>query len=78
MGYSKYNGMTVNERLFEAGLLNKFDLAVQKKNVEQVVQILRQVQVDESDIDAIIKKLHVTNTETLWSKIIKYFQGIFK
>jgi len=75
MGYSSYKGMTVNERLFEAGLLNNFDLAVQKKNVEQVVQILQQVQVDESDINAIIKKLHVTNAENLWSKIIKYFKA---
>ena len=52
---SKYAGMTVNERLYISGLLNEFDAAVQKKNLEQVRAILGKVELSESNIIEILK-----------------------
>lgn len=51
----KYRGMTVNERLYVAGLLNSFDKAIQNKDVDLVISILRQVELTGSNIDDIIK-----------------------
>ena len=52
---SKYAGMTVNERLYISGLLNEFDAAVQKKNLEQVRAILGKVELTESNIIEILE-----------------------
>ena len=51
----KYRGMTVNERLYVAGLLNSFDKAIQDKDVDLVISVLRQVELTGSNIDDIIK-----------------------
>ena len=48
-------GMTVNERLFEAGLLDAYDQAVTSRNPERVRTILERVHIGESDIAAIIQ-----------------------
>ena len=44
---SKYDGMTVNERLFEAKLLDEYDLAVKKRDKKTLVKILKQVALSE-------------------------------
>jgi hypothetical protein len=54
----KYKGMTVNERLYISGLMDTFDKAVQEENVEEVVQILKEVEItDKSAIKEILKEL---------------------
>ena len=47
--------MTVNERLYVSGLLKKFDKAVKEKNVDEIKQILRQVELADLSIEPIIK-----------------------
>jgi hypothetical protein len=47
-------GMTVNERLFVAGLLEAFDQAIDDEDVGSVSEILRRVYLDEKTIEAII------------------------
>ncbi len=50
--------MTVNERLYVSGLMDKFDLAVKLKDIEEVVKILKKVEItDESAINPILKSL---------------------
>jgi len=40
----KYSGMTVNERLFHAGLINQFDAAIHAKNKKEAISILQQAE----------------------------------
>ena len=47
------SGMTVNERLWESGLMDEFDRA-QKKDKMRAKEILRWLQVDESSIKKIV------------------------
>jgi hypothetical protein len=42
-GRSRYTGMTVNERLFDAGLVDAFDTAVKAGNRAQMISILSKV-----------------------------------
>lgn len=41
---SKYAGMTVNERLFHAGLMDQFDAALEAKKMEDAISILQQTE----------------------------------
>ncbi len=55
---SKYSGMTVNERLYMSGLINKFDEAVEEKNIDKVISILNEVEVtDKASINPILEQL---------------------
>lgn len=47
-------GMTVNEKLFESGLMAEFDKCL-KKDKDRARQILRELFVDELSIEKIIK-----------------------
>lgn len=47
---SNMSEMTVNERLFEKGLINDFDNAILNKNKERIESILREIEVDEYSI----------------------------
>jgi hypothetical protein len=53
----KYSGMTVNERLYISGLLQKFDDAVKKKDINKIIKILKEVELEESSINPILKAL---------------------
>jgi len=44
-----YSGMTLNERLFHAGLVDEFDAAVVAEDVEKAVAILEQVRVERKE-----------------------------
>jgi len=48
------DGMTVNERLWETGLMEEFD-KTKKKNKSRAIQILRILKVDELSIKKILK-----------------------
>ena len=52
-----YTGMTVNERLFTAGLLDAFDRAAHARSRDEVLSILKRVEVDhpESTADSILE-----------------------
>ncbi len=55
---SKYSGMTVNERLYMSGLMNKFDEAVKEKKIDEVISILNEVELtDEASINPILEQL---------------------
>jgi hypothetical protein len=51
-----YSGMTVNERLFVAGTLEEFDVAIRKGEREFAVALLRAVDLEtaEQTVDAIL------------------------
>jgi len=49
-----YGGMTVNERLFVSGRLWDFEAAVKEGNRQKVLEILKELQVSESDAIHII------------------------
>ncbi len=49
-----YSGMTVNERLFVSGRLWDFEAAVKEGNRKKVLEILKELQVSESDAIHII------------------------
>lgn len=54
---NKYKGMTVNERLYVSGLIDKFDLAVKYKEIEKVEAILSEVELDKKSIEQIFKSI---------------------
>lgn len=53
----KFDGMTVNERLYVSGLIDEFDSAVKMNEFEKVKNILSEVELDESSIEEIIKTI---------------------
>jgi iron uptake system EfeUOB component EfeO/EfeM len=54
---NKYAGMTVNERLYVSGLMDEFDDAVKKKDIEKVRAILEKVELTEDSIKPILENL---------------------
>ena len=44
---SKYSGMTTNERLFEAGLLDTFDQAARRRDRAAMIAALDQVELED-------------------------------
>ncbi|MEP6848010.1 MAG: hypothetical protein ABI999_04075 [Acidobacteriota bacterium] len=52
----KYKGMTVNERLWVSGLMDAFEEAVEKKNIERAQEILEQVELTEGNIRPILER----------------------
>jgi hypothetical protein len=46
-GESRYDGMTVNERLFEAGLIPEWDAAARSRNRDKMVELLTKVDLGE-------------------------------
>jgi hypothetical protein len=44
-GKPNYGGMTVNERLFAAGLLDEFDAAARARDRARMIEILAKVEV---------------------------------
>jgi uncharacterized membrane protein YvbJ len=53
----KYQGMTVNERLYVSGLMDEFDKAVKEKDTQKVKSILENVEINEESIKPILKEL---------------------
>jgi len=48
MSEKRYSGMTVNERLFHAGLLDNFDIAAKNRDQKAMMDILSKVELSES------------------------------
>lgn len=55
----KYSAMTVNERLVVSGKIDDFDRAVEEKNTDNVVCILREVGLADESIEPILEKLNL-------------------
>ncbi|RZL45594.1 MAG: hypothetical protein EOP00_17120 [Pedobacter sp.] len=55
MSASKYGGMTVNERLYLAGLDDKFYKAVEEKDIAKATAILKEVELTEASINPILE-----------------------
>jgi hypothetical protein len=53
----KYGGMTTNERLYVAGLLEQFDHAAKSRNKELMARILQRVEILENDAVAIAESV---------------------
>ena len=51
-----YRGMTVNERLYESGQMNDFENAVYWKDTDKIIKILKNVQLDDANISAILER----------------------
>jgi len=51
---SKYAAMTVNERLVESGLLDRFDDAANRRDRSAMIELLAQVEVSSDTADAIL------------------------
>lgn len=56
---SKYLGMTVNERLYASGLFDEFDEAVEERRLEDVVRILKDVDLNEESIAPILEQFNL-------------------
>jgi hypothetical protein len=54
-GKSKYSGMTVNERLYISGLIDKYHEAVMEKDIDAAISILKAVDLGEDNIRANLK-----------------------
>jgi hypothetical protein len=53
----KYEAMTVNERLFVAGLLDDFEHAVRDGDAVALGRILHAVELSDDDISGILKRV---------------------
>jgi hypothetical protein len=49
---SRYAGRTVNERLFDAALMDAFDSAARARNRAEMIRLLRDVDVDDAPSSA--------------------------
>ncbi len=58
---NKYAGMTVNERLYASGLMDKWDKAVSEKNTVEVVRILKEVELTDENIRPILDSWELTH-----------------
>lgn len=56
---NKYEGMTVNERLYVSGLIDEFYKAVEKKDIEAVISILKRVELSNNQIEPILVTLNL-------------------
>ena len=54
---NKYKGMTMNERLYASNLIDKFDIAVKRKNVATIISILEEVELTEKSIVPVLENL---------------------
>jgi len=52
-----FSSMTTNERLYAAGLLERFDVATKSRNVDEMVQLLKQVGIPVADASSIASQI---------------------
>ena len=53
----EYSGMTLNEMLYEAGLMKDFDSAIRKKDKTALIRILKSVNIAEKSASKIIESI---------------------
>jgi len=57
---SEAGGMTVNERLYVAGLFDAFYAAIEQKNGLELRRICKKVHLSEEDIEVLVRE-HINN-----------------
>lgn len=57
LGEKEASGMTVNERLFVSGQMEKFDEAVAQRNVPELERILSSVYLEPDNVRAVIESV---------------------
>lgn len=60
--------MTVNERLYFSSLIDKFDTAVTKKDVAGITAILKEVELSDDNINAILQHFKLIKQQKRLSK----------
>lgn len=60
--------MTVNERLYFSSLIDKFDTAVTKKDVAEITAILKEVELSDDNINAILQHFKLIKQQKRLSK----------
>lgn len=55
----QYKGMTVNERLYVSGFMDEFDQAVEEKNLNKIIDILKRVELTDISIKPILEQLNL-------------------
>ncbi len=60
--------MTVNERLYFSSLIDKFDTAVAKKDVAAIIAILKDVELSDDNINAILQHFKLIKQQKRLSK----------
>ncbi len=56
LSHNDYLGMTVNERLFHAGLIDDFDKSIEEQDKTKLVFILEYVFLSQENIEVIVEK----------------------
>jgi hypothetical protein len=56
----EYGGMTVNERLYVSGLMDQFDKALLEKDKDSLIRILKEVKLNNENINAILESQNLT------------------
>lgn len=51
--------MTVNERLYASGFFDEFDKAVEEKRLEDVIRILKEVELNDESIEPILEQFNL-------------------
>lgn len=64
---SQYGGMTVNERLYHAVLIDEFYESIEKRDSRRMIEILREVELGPENIKAILKN-HLLPTDLIDNK----------
>lgn len=57
MNSIKYKGMTLNEMLFEANLINDFETAIKIRDVRQAMEVLSKINILKDDAEKIINTI---------------------
>jgi hypothetical protein len=52
---NQHGGMTVNERLYVSGLMDTFDKAIEEENVDQIILILKKIELTDLSINPILE-----------------------
>lgn len=51
---NKYFGMTVNERFYISGLMDRSDNAVKEKNIDLLISILKEIELNDLAIEQLL------------------------
>ena len=56
-GRADYSGVSTNERLYAAGLLDRFDIAAKSQSRDTMIRILLQVKIPAEEAASIVNKI---------------------
>ena len=78
----KYSGMTVNERLYASGLIEKFDNAIKRRRYKKAVKILIEAELTteqaQSTVEAIENRMNMSIDDNMRNEIKELFEEKLK